>query len=251
MLEEYTFASAAETAWPLGLKAAAIAIDEQGLIPEAMDDLLSNWDEKTRGARKPFVLYTIPTGQNPTGATQSVERRKAVYKVAQKHDVIIVEDEPYYFLQMQPYTGADAPPVAPPASNEEFLRLLVPSLLSLDTDGRVMRLDSFSKVIAPGTRTGWVTASAQIVERFIRHNESSAQNPSGLSAITLYKLLDETWGHDGYLQWLRHLRVEYTARRDALLLACEKFLPKDIITWTPPAAGMFVSHPLSFFLYFA
>ncbi|KFY19590.1 hypothetical protein V491_04341, partial [Pseudogymnoascus sp. VKM F-3775] len=117
---------------------------------------------------------------------------------------------------------------------------LVPSLLSLDTDGRVMRLDSFSKVIAPGTRTGWITASAQIVERFVRHNEVSAQNPSGLAAITLYKLLDETWGHDGYLAWLRHLRVEYTARRDALLAACEKFLPKDIITWTPPAAGMFL-----------
>ncbi|OBT66719.1 hypothetical protein VE03_03865 [Pseudogymnoascus sp. 23342-1-I1] len=238
--EQYTFASAVETALPLGCKFLGIKMDSEGLMPEDMDDILSNWDVKARGARKPHLLYTVPTGQNPSGATQSVERRKALYKVCQKHDVFIIEDEPYYFLQMQPYTGTDAPPAAPPANNEEFLRQLVPSLLSLDTDGRVMRLDSFSKVIAPGTRTGWITASAQIVERFVRHNEVSAQNPSGLSAITLYKLLDETWGHDGYLEWLRHLRVEYTGRRDALLAACEKFLPKDIITWTPPAAGMFL-----------
>ncbi|OBT44479.1 hypothetical protein VE00_05981 [Pseudogymnoascus sp. WSF 3629] len=238
--EEYTFASAVETALPLGCKFLGIKMDSEGLMPGDMDDILSNWDVKARGARKPHLLYTVPTGQNPSGATQSVERRKELYKVCQKHDVFIIEDEPYYFLQMQPYTGADAQPVPPPASNEEFLRQLVPSLLSLDTDGRVMRLDSFSKVIAPGTRTGWVTASAQIVERFVRHNEVSAQNPSGLAAITLYKLLDETWGHDGYLQWLRHLRIEYTGRRDALLAACEKFLPKDIITWTPPAAGMFL-----------
>ncbi|KAJ5662184.1 Aromatic amino acid aminotransferase [Penicillium maclennaniae] len=224
MLEEYTFASAAETAWPLGLKAAAIAIDEQGLIPEAMDDLLSNWDEKTRGARKPFVLYTIPTGQNPTGATQSAERRKAVYKVAQKHDVIIVEDEPYYFLQMQPY---------------EFIKSLVPSFLSLDVDGRVVRLESFSKVVAPGSRVGWIVASEQIIERFVRNFEVSSQNPSGISQLFLYKLLDEHWGHLGYLDWLINLRLEYTHRRDALLHSCEKHLPTEIAHWAPPAAGMF------------
>ena len=244
MLEEYTFASAAETAWPLGLKAAAIAIDEQGLIPEAMDDLLSNWDEKTRGARKPFVLYTIPTGQNPTGATQSAERRKAVYKVAQKHDVIIVEDEPYYFLQMQPYVGQDAPAPPPPANHEEFIKSLVPSFLSLDTDGRVVRLESFSKVVAPGSRVGWVVASEQIIERFVRNFEVSSQNPNGLSQMFLYKLLDEHWGHSGYLDWLIHLRLEYTNRRDALLHSCEKHLPTEIAHWVPPAAGMFVCYTL-------
>ncbi|KAJ5032831.1 uncharacterized protein L3040_009422 [Drepanopeziza brunnea f. sp. 'multigermtubi'] len=240
LCEEYAFASAIETAAALGIKAVGIAMDAEGLMPSSMDEILSNWDEKARGARKPFVLYTVPSGQNPTGATQSVARRREVYKVAQKHDVYILEDEPYYFLQMQPYTGPDAPAVPPPASNEEFLSSLVPTYLSLDTDGRVMRMDSFSKVIAPGTRVGWITASEQIVERYVRANESSVQNPSGISQIVLYKLLDEHWGHDGYLKWLVHLRMEYTTRRDVILGACEKFLPKAVVSWNPPAAGMFL-----------
>lgn len=75
-----------------------VKMDSEGLLPDALDELLSNWDAKSRGARKPFVLYTVPSGQNPTGATQGTERRRAIYKVAQKHDLYILEDEPYYFL---------------------------------------------------------------------------------------------------------------------------------------------------------
>ncbi|KAJ5129821.1 uncharacterized protein N7515_005860 [Penicillium bovifimosum] len=240
LMEEYTFASAVETATPLGVKVAGIPMDEQGLLPEAMDDILSNWDSNAReGARKPHVLYTIPTGQNPTGATQSAERRRAVYKVAQKHDLIIIEDEPYYFLQMQPYTSGDSTPVPPPSNHEEFIKSLVPSFLSMDVDGRVVRLESFSKVISPGTRVGWIVASEQIVERFIRAFEVSSQNPSGISQLTLYKLLDEHWGHSGYLDWLINLRMSYTARRDSLVHACEQHLPREIAHWEAPAAGMF------------
>lgn len=245
--EEYTFASAVETAAPLGVKFLGVKMDAEGLLPESMDELLSNWDVEVRGARKPFVLYTVPSGQNPTGATQGTARRHAIYKVAQKHDLYIIEDEPYYFLQMQPYTGPDAPDIPPPASNEAFLKALIPTYLSFDIDGRVMRMDSFSKVIAPGTRLGWITASEQIVERFVRSNENSNQNPSGISQLVLYKLLDESWGHDGYLQWLINLRLGYTSRRDVILNACEKYLPKEVVSWNPPMAGMFVSslHPPS------
>ncbi|KAF4628817.1 hypothetical protein G7Y89_g9336 [Cudoniella acicularis] len=238
--EEYTFASAVETALPLGIKFVGIKMDAEGLLAEDMDELLTNWDAQARGSRKPRVLYTVPSGQNPTGATQSKSRRHAIYKVAQKHDIYILEDEPYYFLQMQPYTGPNAPPVPPPASNDEFLKALIPTYLSMDTDGRVLRMDSFSKVIAPGTRVGWITASEQIIERYVRHNECSVQNPSGISQLVLYKLLDESWGHGGYLQWLINLRLEYTKRRDVLLTACEKYLPKEIVSWDPPAAGMFL-----------
>ncbi|RDL34658.1 Uncharacterized protein BP5553_07786 [Venustampulla echinocandica] len=238
--EEYTFSSAVETALPLGIKFLGIKMDSEGLLPESMDDILSNWDEKARGARKPHVLYTVPTGQNPSGATQGVARRQAIYLVAQKHDIYILEDEPYYFLQMQPHTGPDTPDVPPPATNDAFLNALMPTYVSMDIDGRVMRMDSFSKVVAPGSRVGWITASEQIVERFVRHNESSNQNPSGISQMVLFKLLDESWGHDGYLQWLRNLRLEYTRRRDIIIAACEKHLPQEIVSWNPPAAGMFL-----------
>ncbi|KAL8640091.1 MAG: hypothetical protein Q9228_002949 [Teloschistes exilis] len=239
MTEEYSFCSALETAIPLGIKPLGIKMDEQGLLPTHMDHILSNWSESERGARKPHLLYTVPTGGNPTGATQSLQRRRDLYACAQKHDVYIVEDEPYYFLQLQPYTGPNSPDVPAPASHEEFLYALVPSLLSMDRDGRVMRLDSFSKVIAPGMRTGWITASAQMVLRFVRHSETSTQHPSGVSQLVLYKLLEETWGHDGYLDWLIWMRMEYTRKRDNLLRACEMHLPREVASWKNTEAGMF------------
>lgn len=237
--EEYTFTSAVETALPLGCKMAGVKLDSEGMLPKALDELLENWNEEARGAPKPFLLYTVPSGQNPTGATMGAERREEIYKVAQKHDLIIIEDEPYYFLQMQPYTKRDVPPVPLPRNREEFLKSLVPSLLRMDIDGRVIRIDSFSKVLAPGSRTGWITANAQICERMIRHNEVSVQNPSGFAQVILHKLLDEEWGHAGYLDWLINLRAEYSQRRDVLLHACEDYLPAEIASWTPPAAGMF------------
>ncbi|KAK1769844.1 PLP-dependent transferase [Phialemonium atrogriseum] len=239
LTEEYSFSTALETAAPLGIKVFGIKMDEQGLIPESMDEILARWDVQARGARKPHVLYTVPSGQNPTGATQGERRRRDIYAVAQQHDVYIIEDEPYYFLQMQPYAGRGSPVTPPPASVEEFLESLVPSLLSMDVDGRVLRMDSFSKVVVPGSRLGWVTASEQIIERYIRHSEACNQGPSGFSQIILYKMLDESWGHEGYLKWLMNLRLEYTKRRDVILAACEKYLPREIVSWNPPAAGMF------------
>lgn len=239
LAEEYTFSAAVESAAPMGVKMVGISMDEEGLLPSSLDETLTRWDEKERGAKKPFLLYTVPTGQNPTGATQSEQRRRELYRVAQKHDLLIVEDEPYYFLQMQPYTGADAPDVPAPITHEEFLQTLVPSLLSIDVDGRVLRLDSFSKVIAPGSRVGWLTASQQIADRYVKHADVSTQGPSGMSQLIMFKLLDEHWGHSGFLDWLIHIRMEYTRRRNVMLEACEKHLPREVVSWKPPMAGMF------------
>lgn len=129
---------------------------------------------------------------------------------------------------------------AAPQSHEEFLKGLTPSYLSFDIDGRVIRLDSFSKVIAPGSRCGWLTTSSQLCERLMRQNEVSVQSPSGFSQAILFKLLDEHWGHGRYLDWLYYIRKEYSARRNTMLQACEKYIPKEVASWTPPAAGMFL-----------
>ncbi|KAL1637191.1 Aromatic/aminoadipate aminotransferase 1 [Neofusicoccum ribis] len=238
--DEYAFSTAMDTAAPLRVRFAGVKMDAEGMLPADLDAVLAAWDPQARGgARKPAVLYTVPTGQNPTGATQSARRRRDIYTVAQKHDLVILEDEPYYFLQMDPYAGADAPKPEPPKSHEEFLAAIEPSLLSMDTDGRVMRLDSFSKVVAPGSRVGWITASEQIVERYSKHADVSTQGPSGMSQLMLFKLLDEHWGHPGYIDWLIHIRKEYTERRNIIVDACEKHLPRDIVSWNPPTAGMF------------
>lgn len=252
LTEEYTFSTAIEAARPLGVEPVGVAMDDEGLLPASLDTILSQWDpEAHNSAPKPFLLYVVPTGQNPTGATLSHSRRKELYAVAQKHDLLIIEDEPYYFLQMPPYTGGQsgaapatttAAPLTPPpapASHASFLASLVPSLLSMDTDGRVIRLDSLSKVIAPGSRLGWITAPAQICERYYRHADVSTQGPCGISQLVVWKLLDDTWGHAGYLDWLVHVRLEYTRRRDGILAACEEFLPQEVVAWKPPMAGMF------------
>ncbi|RPA81299.1 PLP-dependent transferase [Ascobolus immersus RN42] len=239
LYEEFTFATAVETAFPLGLRPCGVKVDAEGLLPSDLDEILSNWDEKARGAKKPVLLYTVPSGQNPTGATQSESRRREVYSVCQKHNLLIIEDEPYFFLQMDPY-GETAS--APTTNTEQFLKSLVPSLLSMDVDGRVIRLDSFSKVIAPGSRMGWVVASAEITERITRHNENSVQNPSGIAQVLMHRLLDETWGHEGYFEWLGYIRKEYTRRRNVILKACETYLAplNGVATWVPPMAGMFL-----------
>lgn len=242
MTEEYSFSTAMETIRPMGLKLLGIKMDAHGMLPSALDEVLSTWDPVARSARKPFLLYTVPSGQNPTGSTQPLSRRKALLAIAEKHDLFLLEDEPYYFLQMEPFASGvthTVPRPFTPTSVPDFLSNLIPSFLSLSPSGRVLRLDSFSKIIAPGSRTGWVTGTSQIIERFIRHNEVSAQNPSGFAEMALYKLLEENWSHRGFLEWLMFLRAEYTRRRDIIVNACERYLPREIASWEAPMAGMF------------
>lgn len=240
LTEEYSFSTAVEAGLPMGVRSIGVAVDDEGLLAISLDEILSKWKPTERnGSPKPFLLYTVPSGQNPTGATQSLQRRKDIYAVSQKHDLLIIEDEPYYFLQMQPYTGQGTPDPPPPTSHQEFIDSLVPSILSLDVDGRVLRLDSFSKVLAPGSRIGWLTAPTQLCERFRLHSDVSTQGPCGFSQLGIFKLLDEQWGHSGYLDWLVYIRMEYTKRRNVILGACEEFLPPSIVRWKAPMAGMF------------
>ncbi|KAF5970442.1 aromatic amino acid aminotransferase I [Fusarium coicis] len=239
LTEEYTFATAMETFVPQGIKTFGVKMDEEGLLPSHMDHILATWDEEARSARKPHLLYTVPSGQNPTGATQSLERRREIYSVCQKHNIFIIEDEPYYFIQMKPYTERSTD-VAENETVDDFLSSLVPSYLSMDVDGRVLRMDSFSKVLVPGSRMGWITASKEVIQKYLCHAEVANQGPSGISQLIVWKLVDETWGHEGYIKWLIDLKTNYTRRRNALLAACENYLPTDIVSWTPPAAGMFL-----------
>ncbi|TVY18629.1 Aromatic amino acid aminotransferase [Lachnellula arida] len=249
LTEEYTYTSALETAEPLGVHVVGIKMDNDGLIPSEMNNILEHWNPEVRGGAKPQVLYTIPTGQNPTGITASRARREEIYAVAQKHNIYIIEDDPYYYLQLQ----STSEPKAVHDFQEAFNHLQLPtSYLNIDTDGRVLRMDSFSKIIAPGVRMSWITASEQIIERVFRTHEVSLQSPSGFSQILVYKLLSEQWGQVGFLNWIMGLQSLYGERRDALISACQKYLPDDLVSWVTPTAGFFIwlkidhlKHPLS------
>ncbi|KAI5360086.1 Putative aminotransferase, class I/classII, pyridoxal phosphate-dependent transferase, major [Septoria linicola] len=231
LTEAYTYPGTLEMVKPMGVSMLGIAMDEEGLLPEVLDYELVNWDH-TRG-RKPFVLYMIPCGQNPTGATQGLERRKAIYSVADKHDLIIVEDDPYFFLQL----GENGS--GPPSSAEDYLDRLPRSYLSLDRSGRVLRLDATSKILSAGLRAGWVTGSEQLINQFIYHTEFSTTAVSGPSQIMMYKLLDQNWGHLGFIEWLRKLSTSYRSSRDALIEACERWLP-SCCDWDVPSSGMMI-----------
>ncbi|KAF2704995.1 PLP-dependent transferase [Pleomassaria siparia CBS 279.74] len=235
--EEYTYSGTIDAAKSRGLNILGVKMDDQGLSPEDLDFKLRTWD--TARGRKPFVLYTIPTGHNPTGVTQSVERRHAIYEVAEAHDLLIIEDDPYCFLQLGIDTSKLKSDSDTPSPVDLYLDQLPVSYLSLDTSGRVVRLDSTSKILAPGLRCGWMTACSQIVAKFMARTEVSTVAPSGASQVMLYKLLDETWGHLGFIQWLRHLSVQYRRRRDVLVEACNRHLP-SACSWIVPAEGMFL-----------
>ena len=236
LMEEFTFTSAIETVVPHQIHPVAMSMDDDGVNAEALEDMLTNWKSDLP---KPKVMYIIPTGQNPTGSSMPPERRKAIYAIAQRHNIIILEDEPYYFLQMPKYSASVAQTNGHDLDPKSLIAALTPSFLRLDVDGRVLRFDSFSKTIAPGTRCGYITGCLQLIERLTRHNEVTIQAPAGFSQIILYNMLALNWGHDGFLQWLMHIRHVYTARRDACMQAMDEHMPKRVARWVPPVAGMF------------
>ncbi|KAE8359334.1 putative aromatic aminotransferase Aro8 [Aspergillus caelatus] len=247
LIEEYAYPVIFEAGTPLSYHFVSVKMDSLGLLPRELDTILSEWDEGARGSTKPHLLYVVSTGQNPTGATTTLDRKLDIYRVMQKHNIYILEDDPYYFIQMSQYTRlgdrmalTEARRRPSPASIEEFIEGLVPNYLHIDVDGRVFRMHSFSKIIAPGARMGWLTASRQVTERVVRIHETSVQNPSGFSQLALFKLLHDDWGSIGFMKWLWHLQSEYTRRRNALLDAIELHLPKAIVTYVAPTSGFFV-----------
>lgn len=236
--EQHTYPGAIEAAKALGLRILGIRMDAEGLLPDDLDSKLRNWNDEV--VPKPSVLYTIPCGQNPTGATQPFERRKAIYEVAEQHDLLIIEDDPYLFLQLEDPARSATISMQNLRSAESYLKKLPPSYLSLDKSGRVLRLDATSKILAPGLRIGWITGCAQLIEKFVSHTELSTVAPSGPSQVMLYKLLDETWGHEGFIDWLEYLSSQYRKRLNILEEACKQYLPSHICTWTLPKVGMFL-----------
>jgi kynurenine/2-aminoadipate aminotransferase len=198
-----------------------VPCDGGGLIPDALAALLDTWPAR---APKPKALYTIPCGGNPTGATLTVERKRAIYDIARRHNILILEDDPYYWMQFSPER--------------------TPSFLSMDVDGRVLRFDSLSKLVSSGLRVGFVTGPAPLVEKIELHAQAAVLHGSGASQALVAGLFD-AWARDagsahaGFAAHCRGVCDFYLARRDHFLKCADAHLT-GLAEWTAPAAGMFV-----------
>ncbi len=159
------------------------------------------------------LLYLIPTFQNPSGATLSLERRKELIEIAERENLLILEDDPYSELFF------DEPPPSPVAS------------LSYD---RVLYLSSFSKILAPGLRTAFLRGPQELVKMI----ELAAQ-ASDLSAGTLDQRLIRELCHSSVMRRsIDNARIFYRRQRDVLLSALEEFMPAGV-TWNVARGGFF------------
>lgn len=264
LCEEFAYMQAIQSAAPRGLNIVPVAIDEVGMMAEGeggLREVMENWD-MGRGKR-PHIMYTVTIGQNPTSTVLPVSRRKELYAICSEYDIIIIEDEPYWYMQYPssvpdhlradyfPNVGTSSQEQPPPlpekkaytlenlpirtSTGSEFIDSLTPSYLSIDYEGRVVRLDTCSKTIAPGCRLGWTTAQPDLIERLQRITETSTQQPSGFVQSMVAELLmgergkamkvpdlakdsseNKGWGHVGFIRWLEGLRGDYERRMSAM-----------------------------------
>ncbi|EGC33234.1 hypothetical protein DICPUDRAFT_37021 [Dictyostelium purpureum] len=209
---------------PLALNIVGIETDKYGMIPEIFEKTLSEWDHSA--AKFPRVVYIIPSGQNPCGSTMNNKRKQDIYKIASKYNLIILEDDPYFYLQFdyEDEYGADTK--------------LGRSFLSMDTDGRVLRFDSLSKILSSGLRLGFVTGNRALLEKINFHQQSSTLHASGVSQMIVQALLTQ-WGFE---QWDKHLEMVqsfYREKRNQFVKLLEKHL-SGLVEYNIPSAGMFV-----------
>jgi len=189
-------------------------MDEHGMVVEKLDELLQ--DLKDDGAPVKFI-YTIPNFHNPTGITMSRERREKLIELCERYDLILIEDDAYGDLWFEGDPGMYRP------------------IKSMDGDGRVIYAGSFSKIISPGIRLGWVAASKEIADRFEMAKQMMDVCPSPLIQAIATELLK-----GGYLEGhIARLRDIYRSRRDAMLSALERHMPEGI-GWTRPRGGFYI-----------
>ncbi|KAM9718347.1 kynurenine/alpha-aminoadipate aminotransferase, mitochondrial isoform 2-T2 [Menidia menidia] len=221
LLDAPTYSGTLAALQPLGCNLVNVPSDQHGMVPGALAAVLSRWDPAdvhAPGSSAPKLLYTIPNGGNPTGASMTAQRKQDVYQLAQQYDMLIIEDDPYYFLQ--------------------FEKPWAPSFLSMDVDGRVIRTDSFSKILSSGLRLGFVTGPKPLVDRVVLHIQASTMHTSTFTQLLVSELL-HSWGKEGFLQHIDRVIEFYRQQRDAMIRSAEKWL-KDVAEWHAPAAGMFL-----------
>lgn len=194
-----------------GVTVVGIPMDEQGLKVDVLEESVKRLK---RSGKRVKMLYTIPTGQNPSGVTLSLDRRKYLLEVASAYDFIVVEDGAYNYLVYEPVE--------------------VKSLKSMDAENRVIFIGSFSKVLGTGLRVGWLVLPTEIADMFRSAKGPTDMCPSVPSQLLVAKILQRDLFRE-----IRRKAVEvYKSKRDTMLYSLQRHLQS--LEHTRPLAGMFI-----------
>jgi 2-aminoadipate transaminase len=190
----------------------SIPMNDEGIDT---DSLRRNLDRLHRTGIIPKFIYTVPTFQNPSGETISPSHRKELLDIASEYDFLIIEDDPYGELIFE---GSSIKPIK-----------------SYDTKGRVVYISTFSKILAPGFRLGWIIASKVILDKFIQGKQAADLCTNVFSQYVAYEYIE-----GGYLdKHVERIKELYKNKRDLMLKALEDYFPPEV-KWTIPKGGMFI-----------
>ncbi|MCQ2461650.1 MAG: PLP-dependent aminotransferase family protein [Clostridia bacterium] len=190
-----------------GTKLCGVPMEEDGIDVKALEALFES-NSKVK------FLYTIPNFQNPTGYTMSLEKRKRVYELASKYDVIVLEDNPYGDLRT---SGTD-----------------LPTIKSFDTEGRVVYAGTFSKLIAPGIRVGYVLAPSALIAKMTVGKQTEDVHTAMFNQMLVYRWMKE----NDINEHIKKMQAIYRGKLDVMCNALDEYCPK--LKYKRPEGGMFV-----------
>lgn len=184
-----------------------VPVDEDGIRIDSLENYLHD--------HHPRLIYVMPSFQNPTGHVMPMHRRRQLVRLAERHQIPILEDEVYREFR---FDGDHLPP-----------------LKALDDNGIVIHANAFTKMLLPGMRIGYLIADGQHYERLVRVKQAADISTSGLNQRTIHLLLER-----GILaKQLERNRLELRRRRDAAIRAAAEFFP-DGTTWFVPKGGLYL-----------
>jgi DNA-binding transcriptional MocR family regulator len=207
LVEAPTYDRALHIAARRGIDVAGVPHDDEGIDADALEDELAR-------AAQPALLYLLPTFQNPSGHTITLERRRRLLELAEAHDLLIVEDDPYRLVRFE--------------SDD------LPSLHELGEGARVLHSSSFSKIVAPGLRVGYLVVPAPLAAELEAVAADTYLSPAFSTQAIVFEFLQRGMLEPNIERVCGLLRL----RRDALLTALERDLPQA--TWSTPAGGYFL-----------
>ena len=206
--EEPSFLGALNCYRSFGARLSGVPVEKDGIDLAVLEQKLST-------EKNVKFIYTIPNFQNPAGATMSLEKRKGMYELAKKYGVLIIEDNPYGELRV---SGED-----------------IPTIKSMDTDGLVVYSGSFSKIVAPGIRVGFLSAPKEVVSKLVVAKQTQDVHTPLISQLTVYKWLTEC----DIEKHIEHIRTIYRRKLNLLCDCLDKELG-GFLTYHRPEGGLFV-----------